>query len=137
LYYKLLHLAVKEVKGEKENEVREVKLDIAIDAFVPESYINAEDERIKLISEISDITSSNNIESIRNNLIGLYGKPPKEVENLLLLGLVKHKAQQNGVRRIVLNSRQFVVYFYDKKEKILEAGDIKEGLEILCQEDWL
>ena len=137
LYYKLLHLAVKEVKGEKENEVREVKLDIAIDAFVPESYINAEDERIKLISEISDITSSNNIESIRNNLIGLYGKPPKEVENLLLLGLVKHKAQQNGVRRIVLNSRQFVVYFYDKKEKILEARDIKEGLEFLCQEDWL
>lgn len=132
LYYKLLHLAVKEVKGEKANEAREVKLDIAIDAFVPESYIGAEDERIKLISEVSDITSQENIDSIRNNLIGLYGKPPKEVENLLSLGLVKHNAQNAGARRIVLNSRQFVIYFYDKKEKIIDnAGSVEENIKML------
>lgn len=135
LYYKLLHLAVKEVKGEKSENAREVKLDIAVDAFVPESYIGIEEDRIKLITEVSDITSQSSIESIRNNLIGLYGKPPKEVENLLTLGLVKHIAQKKNARRIVINNKQFVIYFYDKLEKIIENdGSNEEKLNMLLNE---
>lgn len=119
LYYKLLKTAVKEIKGQKTTEVREVKLDIALDAYIPENYVQNEDERIKLISEISELESFNSTKEFKSNLLALYGKIPKEVENLVTFGYLKNLAQNKGVKRILINQTKAEIYFYEKEAIIL------------------
>lgn len=129
LYYKLLNIAIKEIKGEKEIANREVKLDIDLDAYIPETYISSEFERINIIGEISNIKNEKQKQELSENLIAVYGKIPEEVENLLTIGLIKNLAKKIGVKRILINQNTNHIYFYENKDIILsEFISIKEKI---------
>ncbi len=123
MYFKLLAETVKEIKGEKIEEVRDVLVKVAIDAFVPESYISTSEERMIAYKRISSVDSTVSEQKLKAELASTYGKIPSEVENLISVSLVRRLAQKIGATQIVSNGTAIDVVF-DKKEDVTENSTL-------------
>ena len=120
MYCKLLQDAVKELKGEKVKEKKEIKMDISLSAYIPEDYIVSEAERIRRYGEISEISSFEELEKTKQELIEGYGELPIEVENILLIAYLKNLAQAEDVKRVLINDSTCKLYLYKKDEILTE-----------------
>ena len=118
MYCKLLQDAVKELKGEKVKEKKEIKMDISLSAYIPEDYITSEAERIRRYSEISEISNLEELEKTKKELITSYGELPEEVENIILIAYLKNLAQEEDVKRVFINNNYCKLYLY-KRDEIL------------------
>ena len=118
MYCKLLQDAVKELKGEKVKEKKEIKMDISLSAYIPENYITSEAERIRRYSEISEISNLEELERTKKELITSYGELPEEVENILFIAYLKNVAQEEDVKRVFINNNYCKLYLY-KRDEIL------------------
>ncbi len=129
MYCKLLQDAVKELKGEKVKERKEIKVDISLSAYIPEEYIASETERIKRYGEISEISDEKGLEEIVQELKDSYGDLPQEVSNIIYIALLKNLAQQEDVKRIFINNYICRLYLYKKDEILSErlAGLIENN----------
>lgn len=118
LYNKMVAEAVDELRGQKRKEVKEIKLDIAIDAYISSEFVKEESERIAIYSKISELFTIEQFENLKNELESSIGELPKETINLMKIGLLKNLAQDNYVQRVVMNEKEckFVLY---KQEKIV------------------
>ena len=128
LYNKMVAEAVDELRGQKRKEVKEIKLDIAIDAYVSSEFVKEESERIAIYSKISELFTVEQFENLKSELESSIGELPKETINLMKIGLLKNLAQDNYVQRVVMNDKEckFVLY---KQEKIVTdeiAAALKE-----------
>ena len=118
LYYKLLNVALKELKGEKVVALRDVKIIIALDAYVPEWFVESEDDRLKLITEISALENQKSAQEFLHNLESTLGKVPNEVQNLAKISVLKNLCQKVGARQVQVNEDGFKLYFYEKNDLI-------------------
>lgn len=118
LYNKIVAEAVEELRGEKHQEYKEIKLDIAIDAYISSEYVKDESERIAIYSKISELRTIAEFELLKQELEKSIGTLPVEMLNLLKIGLIKNLAQQNFVQRIILNDKECQIVLY-KQENIL------------------
>ena len=112
LYCKLLNDAVKELKGEKIKDTKPIKLDIVTSANISESYVESEEERIKLYSNISTISSDGDYLDNYNKIKEAYGILPKETERLLKIAFIKNLAVMSGIKRILINASVCKIYLY-------------------------
>lgn len=112
MYVKLLSEAVSEIKGEKVEEIKEIKLDIALNAYLPETYIQENEQRIDLYTKISKLKTIEEVENILNNIKNQYGEVPKSVEQLCFVGFIKNLAQSLYVKNIRLDDFGCKVIFY-------------------------
>ena len=120
MYCKLLQDAVKELKGEKVKERKEIKVDISLSAYIPEDYIVSETERIKRYGEISEINDESSLKQLVGELNDSYGQLPQEVYNIIYIAFLKNIAQQEDVKRILINNYTCKLYLYKKDEILSE-----------------
>lgn len=112
LYSKMLDDTLRELEGKKTEQLRDVKIDIIFDSFLPEEYISIESERMRAYTDISMISSLQAFDELKNKFVSTYGELPVSVENLMTVGLIKNLAQSNFVKRIVINSLDTFVELY-------------------------
>ena len=112
MYVKLLNEAVSEIKGEKVEELREVKIDIAINAFLPNSYISQNENRIDFYTKVSKLKTVEELQKLLQDTNNIYGVAPKSVEQLCYVGLIKNLAQKIGVKTVKLDEFGCKVIFY-------------------------
>ena len=118
MFVKLLDEKVKEIKGEKVYKPSDVKLEIALSAFISEKYIEDSDKRISYYTRISEIREFEEIKEILSSLENGFGNPPIEIENLCVLAYLRNLSGQYGVKKIRINRQDFFVEL-EKKEEIL------------------
>ena len=80
LYCKMLNEAVKELKGEKEEDQFTTTMDLNIDAFIPESYIKNEYQKLDIYKRIAAITTEEEMDDMTEELIDRFGDIPKKVQ---------------------------------------------------------
>lgn len=119
MFVKLLDEEVKEVKGEKVNKTRDVKLEISLSAFISEDYIASDEQRIEYYTRISEISSREELSSIAQSLKDGYGELPDEVLNLCKVAYLRNLAGHFDLTKIRVNKYETLV-FLDKKEEIIE-----------------
>lgn len=127
MYVRLLEEATKRLKGEKIAENREVKLDIAISAKVPNDFVADEVEKLRIYSKISNIDSIEAQRRIVGELKNSYGKLPKEVLQLANVSLIKSLAQKLGVKHITISKSNYSIVYYQ------ENFDAKKVLRLLSK----
>ena len=89
LYCKMLNEAVKKLKGETVTEqVFETAVEIKVDAFIPNSYIKNELQKLDIYKRIAEIENEEEKFNMIDELIDRFGEPPKSVENLLAIALL-------------------------------------------------
>lgn len=67
----------------------ETAIDLKIDAYISPAYISQEEEKLSAYKKIASIKNEEDYQDILDELIDRYGTPPKSVENLLKVGLIK------------------------------------------------
>ncbi len=111
MYMRLLNEAVANAKGEAPPPTSEDCLvDVSINAYIPESYIRSETQRIDAYRRIASIVSEEDSLDVVDEFIDRYGDPPKSVMGLVRVALIRNMASKNGVSEI--NQRGDKVFFY-------------------------
>ncbi len=105
LYCKLLAAAVRQEKGEEPEEEFETRIEISIDAFIPDTYIMNESQKLEMYKRISCIGSDADYSELLDEMIDRYGDLPAPAENLLLTARVKMKAQKLKIRTVKAEGR--------------------------------
>ncbi len=100
MYCKILSDAVSEAKGETLKEEISTSIDLKMDAFIPEKYIESANIRIEMYKRISSIESQEDMSEILDELIDRFGEPPQSVTNLLSIALIGKMARDANVTDI-------------------------------------
>ena len=101
MYCKLLNEAVKRKKGEEVREEMPVTVDLDIDAYIPDSYITGENQKIDVYKRISCISSKEEADDMRDELTDRFGSIPAPVENLLSVSALRTAAAKVFVTDIM------------------------------------
>ena len=117
MYLRLLTEAIAEQKGETPPKAPEDCLvDISINAFIPEDYIEDLPLRIEAYRRIAQIVSVEDSEDVIDELIDRFGEPPESVTGLINVALLRNMASNNGVKEISQKGNQ--IFFYIREANV-------------------
>lgn len=100
LYCKMLNEAVKEAKGIHTMEDFETSVDLNVDAYIPDSYISNEFQKLDIYKRIAGIETQQDYDDMLEELLDRFGEPGKAVLNLLAIAKLKAIAHQGYVTEI-------------------------------------
>lgn len=100
MYLKLLEEAVLEERGEKPQRPTECAADLSVAASIPDRYVPSPEQRMDLYRRIAAIRSEADADDVMDELIDRYGDPPRTVNNLISVALLRADAAQNGISQI-------------------------------------
>ncbi len=101
LYCKLLNEAVKTLKGVKTaDEDFNTYVDMDVDAFIPDSYIVNEVQKLDIYKRIASLENEAECDDMRKELKDRFGTVPKSVENLIKISLIRVLAHKRYVTEI-------------------------------------
>lgn len=128
MYCKILSQAVQEIKGQKQKEYKEIKLDVAINCFIPEDFIKNSDERFRIYNNLKQINSLEKRDKVVKSVSDLYGDIPDELNNLSYVALLRNLAREFDVKRISIDRERCMAEFYLKEDMLLKeiATALKE-----------
>ena len=117
LYCKMLGEAVQEAKGvRKETEDFETVVDVNMDAFIPDSYISNEYQKLDIYKRIAGIENEEEYEDMLDELMDRFGEPPKSVQNLLAIASVKAAAHRAFLTEIKQRGMEFQLTLYENPQ---------------------
>ena len=101
MYLRLLNEAIAEQKGEVlPPSPEDCLVDIAIDAYIPDGYIEHSAQRVDAYRKIASISTEEDSRDVLDELIDRYGDPPKAVLGLVRVALLRNKASKLGIKEI-------------------------------------
>ena len=114
LYCKMLNEAVKEAKGIHTMEDFETSVDLNVDAYIPDSYISNEFQKLDIYKRIAGIETQQDYDDMLEELLDRFGEPGKAVLNLLAIAKLKAIAHQGYVTEIKQTGRTVRFTLYEK-----------------------
>ena len=114
LYCKMLNEAVKEAKGIHTMEDFETSVDLNIDAYIPDSYISNEFQKLDIYKRIAGIETQQDYDDMLEELLDRFGEPGKAVLNLLAVAKLKAIAHQGYVTEIKQTGKTVRFTLYEK-----------------------
>ena len=118
LYCKLLNTAVKEEKGElQEQPDFDTQIDCDIDAFIPDTYIPNESQKLDVYKRISSIENEEDYSEMQDELIDRFGEIPKPCANLLRIALLRAEAHRSYATEVDIRKGSWKILL-DSKARI-------------------
>ena len=114
LYCKMLNEAVSQLKGKKEEEDYATTIDLDIDAFIPESYIKNEYQKLDIYKRIATIETEEEMDDMTEELIDRFGDLPKKVQQLLHIAALKSLAHSAYITAIEQKGKDYKFILYEK-----------------------
>ena len=100
MYCKLLRESINEAQDIKSTADMNVTIDIEADAYLPETYIPNQNQRIDMYKRIAAISSEDDKYEIEEELEDRYGIPPKPVRSIIDVAMLKCIARDVGIYEI-------------------------------------
>lgn len=117
LYCKLLERVVKELNGEKVEDLEPVEFELGTHAYIPESYINIEQERLKIYREFASCADEDALLVLCESLKDRFGEFPESVKQLIKDELLRIKARKAGINYLGTLDRAVIIGFTESAEK--------------------
>lgn len=111
LYIKLLNDVMLEMENKESIQESDIRIDLNINKYIPEEYIEKEDDRIEVYKSIAKIKSEQEIEIIKEEIIDRFGKIPKEVDILFEMARIKNMMREKKIERISQKGG-VITYYY-------------------------
>ncbi|HEX6151428.1 MAG TPA: transcription-repair coupling factor [Nocardioides sp.] len=110
LYVRLVGDAVQEFKAlssgqSGEPELREVRIELPVDAHLPHDYIPSERLRLEMYKRLAEVRADDDVDLLREELVDRYGEPPEPVAALLLVARFRARARQAGIGEVTIAGR--------------------------------
>ncbi|MGN6250539.1 MAG: transcription-repair coupling factor [Marmoricola sp.] len=99
LYVRLVGEAVSEFRhqGAEPDELREVRIEIPVDAHLPHGYVPSDRLRLEMYKRLAEVRTVDDVEAIREELADRYGPPPAPVDRLLDVARLRVRMRALGV----------------------------------------
>ncbi|MBQ8547812.1 MAG: transcription-repair coupling factor, partial [Lachnospiraceae bacterium] len=121
LYCKLLNDAVKEVKGDAAVEEEfETTVDLEADAYIPESYIRNEVQKLDMYKRIALIRTEEELSELQDELVDRFGDIPQSVNRLLEIALLRNLAHEVYITQLIWRGRSARLVLYPKANIIVQ-----------------
>ncbi|WP_029144597.1 transcription-repair coupling factor [Microbacterium luticocti] len=105
LYLRMIGEAVSSFRGEQTEGPAELRLELPVQARIPESYIDSERLRLEAYQKLSAAASATAtdeaIDLVVDELRDRYGELPAEVEGLVAMARLRRRAAQAGLSDVV------------------------------------
>jgi transcription-repair coupling factor (superfamily II helicase) len=105
LYLRMIGEAVADFRGEVAEGQTELRLELPVDARIPESYIDSERLRLEAYQKLSAASGptapEGQVDLVLDELVDRYGPAPDEVVNLIQVSKLRRTAQQAGLSDVV------------------------------------
>ncbi|TFC31648.1 transcription-repair coupling factor [Cryobacterium sp. TMT2-18-3] len=105
LYLRMIGEAVSTFRGDVAEGQTELRLELPVDAHIPEDYVDSERLRLEAYQKLSAASSptaaKDQIDLVLEELTDRYGEPPQPVQNLVLVSRLRWLAQQAGLGEVV------------------------------------
>ncbi len=100
LYAEMIREAVAEARGEPSLAHPEIRVDIAVPAFLPEEYVPAVDERVRLYRRLAGAPTLEGVERAAAELVKARGALPEPATELVRIARIRALAAEAGVRSV-------------------------------------
>jgi len=112
MYCKLIEEAVREARGEApEPDELEPRVDLRVNAFLPDSYVHGSGQRVEIYKRISALRSMEDRADIIDELIDRFGDIPDSVMTLLDVALVRALCVRLGMDVVRRQNGQVLLRF--------------------------
>ena len=118
LYVRLVGEAVETFKALARGETpvvtdegpKEIRIDLPVDAHIPESYINSERLRLEVYRKLAASKDNADLAHVVEEMQDRYGPIPEPVERLLAVARLRHQARRAGVSDITVQGTRIKVH---------------------------
>ena len=140
MYSQMLSEAVARKQGKnQQTEKTSVELDLGVDAYLPESYVSDQRQKIEIYKRIRELDSQEMLEELEADLLDRFGEYPEEVAHLLTIGQIKMDGDR-ALLEMIRKQQQTIVfklskvgtkrYTVEQLFEALTATKLKAGLGV-------
>ena len=105
LYLRMIGEAVSTFRGEVAEGQTELRLELPVDARIPEEYVDSERLRLEAYQKLSAASAPtaapDALDSVLEELTDRYGEPPQEVTNLIAVSRLRSLAQRLSLSEVI------------------------------------
>jgi transcription-repair coupling factor (superfamily II helicase) len=109
LYAQMLREAVADARGEPQMALPDVRVDVPVKAFLPEEYVSAADERVRLYRRFAAASTPEAVEAIVADVVAAHGALPEVAANLAGVARARALAGVLGVTSVAVVRNRVVV----------------------------
>ena len=117
MFLKLMEESISELKGERHVPQLEPEINMALSAYVPESYINDIDQRLSIYRRLAKMEDAADLSGFKKELVDRFGTMPDEAGNLLLKIMLKILARRAGVARLDIFEKHLSIQFSEMHQE--------------------
>ena len=128
LYSSMLSDAVAKKQGKKQVDKSDAEIELGVEAYLPDDYINDQQQKIELYKTIRTAASDEELLDIQGDLIDRFGDYPTAVGNLLLISQLKLHADLAMIASIKRQRDQIMITFTEKGSRNITAPQIIKEL---------
>ncbi len=105
LYLRMIGEAVSDFRGDVAEGQTELRLELPVDAHIPEDYVESERLRLEAYQKLSaasaPASAPEQLDLVLEELTDRYGPPPEQVKNLIAVSRLRRAAQKAGLSELV------------------------------------
>ena len=106
LYLRMIGEAVSAFRGDVAEGQTELRLELPVDASIPEEYVESERLRLEAYQKLSAASapsaSADSIDRVLEELTDRYGEPPEEVKHLIAVSRLRRMSQRLRLSEVVV-----------------------------------
>lgn len=125
LYSQMLKEEIEKRKGElPKQEEAQVEIDLDIDAYIPDKYIQDGYQKIEMYKRFRGISEIEEISELQDEMIDRFGDYPEEVDRLLTIAKIKVIARQVGIETVKKVKDDVQIIFSGEASKNISAQEL-------------
>ena len=97
--------AVSAFRGDVAEGQTELRLELPVDAHIPEDYVDSERLRLEAYQKLSAASGpaakEGQIDQVVDELVDRYGEPPEQVKHLVAISRLRREAQRAGLSDVI------------------------------------
>lgn len=104
LYVKMLDAAIRNLQGQVVKTKIDTEVDIDINAYIPDNYIDDEMSKIEIYKKIAAIQNKKDLFDVEEEIEDRFSNIPEPVRNLMHIAYIKALGEKLGVVKIKQNN---------------------------------
>ena len=109
LYCQMVNEAVSEASGVQEVATIEIRVEMPVDAYLPENYVARSDLRLEAYRKLAsagETSDPSKVEEVRQEWEDRYGPIPEEAEKLLEIAHLRTLCVERGIKEVTVTKRK-------------------------------
>jgi len=117
MYCRLLEEAIRTLRDGPQSEPRpDPVIELQIDAYIPNDYVEDAMHKIELYQEIAAIRTEAQVSDLHDAMIDRFGDPPEALNNLMVVAKIRNIARLMGVKSIIEKADWLEISFTDQPD---------------------